>query len=406
MTNLKYIKIAEDQVLDPDQKNFLQSLDSGFDQMHGGLQKQINDIYGRILTKDFTPANTKSDKERELNRKWLATYLKKEPLAEIQMELKDFSPVHTTLAADDSGAVLVPELLAQEINHYVIEGGIARQEMRYMPFTGPGNSRKLPVETGGVQVQWIDEMAPKPITGLTLDKVLQKLEKLAAIAVLTENLIEDAAFDLVGYVARRIGEAIAVEEDRVFFAGSTLAGDPFNGVINASGVTLVDLGTATDADDVTADVLLKMVYSVPKHTRKGASFYMHSDMLYRLQRLRIDVLAEGDGLGGYLVQPATASAPASIWGYPIITVDQLPAADEVTADTPFMFFANLQKTCVYGDKAGVRVKMLTEATLTDSEGNTISLAQNDAVGVRVYKRVGFVPVLPQGIAVLVAGSVT
>ena len=69
-----------------------------------------------------------------------------------------------------------------------------------------------------------------------------------------------------------------------------------------------------------------------------------------------------------------------------------------------MIFANLQKTCIYGDKNQIHTKLLTEATLTDSEGGTISLAQNDAVAVRVYKRVGYVPVLPEGIAVMIAGA--
>ena len=368
------------------------------------IQKQLDDLYVKMVTgRPGVPGANKSA-ERELNRKWLAAYLKKQPTAPIEAELKDFTPIHTTVAIDDSGAALVPELLASEINHYVIEGSIARREMRYYPFAGPGNTRNLPVETGGVAVSWVDEAGPKPITGLTLERVQQKLEKLAAIAVITEELIEDAAFDLVGYVARRIADAIATEEDRVFFAGDTSGGDPFDGIINAAGTVPVYLGAGTDIEDVTADSLLAMVYSIPKHARPGAKFYMHSDVLYRIQKLRIDVLAIGDGLGGYLVQPATASAPASIWGFPIITVDQLPDALDDVTDTGFMAFANLQKTCVYGDKNAIHTKLLTEATLTDGDGGTISLAQNDAVAVRVYKRVGYVPVLPEGIAVMIAGE--
>ena len=410
----KYLQVGDNDYT-TDQKQFLKQLDSAFGVLkesnqkdNAELQKQLNYIFEHY-DKANTPIVSRdkvTQEEKKLNRNWLVKYFKKEDRSVIEEEIKSFSPVHTTLDGDNSGAVLVPDLLASEINHYVVEGGIARRDMRYIPFVGPGNNRKLPIETGGVSVSWVDEMGQKPITGITLDKVLHELEKIAAIAVVTENLLEDEAFDLVSYVSRRIGEAIATEEDRVFFAGSTLAGDTFDGVINASGVTLVDMGTAELVDDVTADTLLKMVYSVPKHARSGSGFYMHSDVLYRIQRLRIDVATEGDGLGGYLVQPATSSAPASIWGYPITTVDELPAADEVTAGDPFMCFANLSKTSVYGDKQGIRVKLLTEATLTDSEGTTISLAQNDAVGLRVYKRVGYVNVLPEGIAVLKAGSAT
>jgi HK97 family phage major capsid protein len=383
---------------------FLKTIDQGLEGFDGKFQKQLDDIFVKMETSRPGRPGANKKAEKELTRKWLVAYLKKQPREAIEAELKDFTPTHTTVALDDSGAVLVPELLASEINHYIIEGGIARREMRYYPISGPGNTRNLPVETGGVSVSWVDEAGPKPITGLTLERVQQKLEKLAAIAVITEELIEDAAFDLVSYIARRIADAIATEEDRVFFAGDTSGGDPFDGIINAAGTVPVYLGAGTDMDDVTADSLLAMVYSIPKHARPGAKFYMHSDVLYRIQKLRIDVLAVGDGLGGYLVQPATASAPASIWGYPIVTVDQLPDALDDVTDTGFMIFANLQKTCVYGDKNNIHTKLLTEATLTDSEGGTISLGQNDAVAIRVYKRVGYVPVLPEGIAILIAGE--
>ena len=382
----------------------LQNIDEALVNFRGDVDQQFDQIYVKMETSRPGRPGANKSAERELTRKWLAAYLKKQPREAIEAELKTFTPTHSTVALEDSGAVLVPELLASEINHYIIEGGVARREMRYYPISGPGNTRNLPIETGGVAVSWVDEAGPKPITGLTLERVQQKLEKLAAIAVLTEELIEDAAFDLVGYIARRIADAIATEEDRVFFAGDTSGGDPFDGIINATGTVPVYLGAGTDMDDVTADSLLAMVYSVPKHARPGAKFYMHSDILYRIQKLRIDVLAVGDGLGGYLVQPATASAPASLWGLPIVTVDQLPDALDDITDTGFMAFANLQKTCIYGDKNSIHTKLLTEATLTDGDGGTISLAQNDAVAVRVYKRVGYVPVLPEGIAVMIAGA--
>ncbi len=405
---MEYIELKPGENFDANELRFLQKIDDALvsAKRDGTIQRQLDDLYVKLETGKPAPERThKNSKERELNRKWLKNYLQKRPLEAVEAELKEFTgSVHTLSDADTSGAVLVPELLAAEINHYVIEGGIARLEMRYYPFVGPGNTRNLPVETSGVTVSWVDELGVKPITGLTLERVQQKLEKLAAIGIITEELMEDAAFDLVGYIARRIGEAIATEEDRVFFAGSTGLGDPFDGLINATGTVPVYLGAGSDIDDIDADALLAMVYAIPKHARPGAKFYMHSDVLYRIQKLRIDVLAPGDGLGGYLVQPATASAPASIWGFPIVIVDQLPDGLDDISDSGFIVFANLQRTCVYGDKQGVRIKMLTEATLTDSEGGTISLAQSDAVGVRVYKRVGFVPVLPEGIAIMIAGA--
>jgi HK97 family phage major capsid protein len=116
--------------------------------------------------------------------------------------------------------------------------------------------------------------------------------------------------------------------------------------------------------------------------------------------LRADVLAAGDGLGQYLVQaPTETGAPYTMWGFPIVFSDEIPAFQDVAGAAPFMFFANLQKTCVYGDKQGIRTKILTEASLTDNVGGIINLAERDMIAIRVFKRVGYVPVLPDGIAV-------
>ncbi|MCA1759904.1 MAG: phage major capsid protein, partial [Bacteroidales bacterium] len=171
MNELKYLKIHEGSKIEPDQMEFLQTLDGGFDKLQGGLQKQINDIYTRIDPVNRRPNSSEAPntQERELTKKWLVKFLKKQPLDSVNAEFKDFSPLHTTADLDNSGAVLVPELLMREINHYVIDGGIARREMRYMPMNGAGNTRRIPVETGGVTVQWVDEGAPKPITGLTIE---------------------------------------------------------------------------------------------------------------------------------------------------------------------------------------------------------------------------------------------
>ena len=126
---------------------------------------------------------------------------------------------------------------------------------------------------------------------------------------------------------------------------------------------------------------------------------MHRQTLSVLRNLRSDSIAPGDGLGVYLVQhPTVAGSPWTIWGYPIELTDALPSFASAGAGAPFMFFANLNKTCVYGEKQGIRIKMLTEGTLEGSPN--LNLAERDMVAMRASKRVGYVPVLPSGIAVI------
>lgn len=364
------------------------------------LQKQIDTIFAKMETS--RPAGkTGSSLERKEANDWLKKFFKR--------EIKEGSGItagidYMATDPDSAGGYLVPELLAAEIAHCVAEAGMARMKMRYLPFNGPGNTRRIPKELNSITVSWIDEGAKKPISNLTLDEVLQELKKLAVISIMTEELVEDSAIDLVSFVGKRIAEKIAEEEDRVFFAGDTLAGDPFNGILNASGVVDVFQGAGDVVADITADDLLKMVYAIPRSGRRGAEFFVHSDVLYYIQKLRVDLLAPGDNLGGYLLQQPINGEPARLWGYPVNVVDQLPDGDTATDATPFAIFANLEKTCVYGDKNNLRLKILDQATIEDAEGNQMHLAQQDAVALRVFKRVGYVPVLPECIAVLNTGT--
>jgi len=394
---MEFIEIKDGANLDANEMAVLESMDSAF----AKTQKQLDDIYAKMETS--RPAGKVANSiERKEATEWVKKFFKG------KIDEKNFDPFMNTGSVSfdpTEGGYLVPEILMAEIAHWTYEYGVCRREMRYLPFGGAGNTRKLPTEATGVSVNWVDEAGAKPLTSISFGLVTQELKKLAAISVITEELIEDSAIDLIGFVGRRIGEAIAAEEDRVFLGGDINgAGDPFNGVMFQNGINALYMGAGLLPSDINADMLLEMTYEVPTPARSGASFIMHPGLMYYLQKLRVDVLAPGDGLGGYLVTQPLQGQPARMWGYSIILSDAMPAPDQVLDGDPFLIFANLNKTCVYGDKNGLRVKLLTEATLVDADGYSMSLAQSDAVAVRVHKRTGYACTLPDGIGVLIAGE--
>lgn len=443
----KYVNLPDGQSFDEKEIAFLQSFDAALvNAMEGKADKQIAEdlrtemdakmkalaaeqkfeVVQKQLDALFTkldPMNRKPDKRdvkqetRKLTNQWIRALVqrKEDDMRSIEKKLIDeggWQPgdggdplfpngpvvMHGAPGFDpEQGAYLVPELLLAEVYRWIYEAGIARRDMRYLPFSGPGNERTIPTLLQSVIVGWVDQGGMKPKTKPYVGKVIQRLEKLAAICVMTEEIVEDSAIDLISFVGQLFGEAIAIEEDRVFFAGNLLAGDPFNGVINAAGVVPIpmpaNLSQAVQALNIG-------IYSIPTPARAGAKFYMNPAVYAMLQVARQDLLAEGDGLGPFIVQHPVEGGPATMWGYPIVLTDELPGmVDNLNPGDPFMFFANLQKTCVYGDKLGLRVKMLTEASITDAQGDKINLAEHDLLAIRVHKRVGYVPVLPNGIAV-------
>ena len=101
------------------------------------------------------------------------------PKKEVKADVKSFM---TALFSNDSatlkaisgasnsvGGYLVPDELRNEILRIAeTQYGLARREMRYLPFTGPGNSRRIPALATSVSVTWTDEAAPKQSTAPTL----------------------------------------------------------------------------------------------------------------------------------------------------------------------------------------------------------------------------------------------
>lgn len=398
---------------------------------YGKFQEQLNAVFVKLEEVGMKPLASKEEnqrREKELNSTWLRSFLKKDKTAfeKVEKELKTLEPLmhlgpatgstSTDIAEDyTQGGYLVPSLLLAEVNRFIIEGGIARRDMRYLPFSGAGNARYIPTLLTNVVVDWIDEGEKKPKTKPYISRVQQTLKKVAAMVILTEEIVEDAVIDLVSFSAQLIGEAIAAEEDNQFFAGT---GAPWTGIINDPLINSLALAPGVGPLAMRPEALLALTVSIPATAVPGAKFYMNREVWAAISACRSDAVAEGDAKGVYLVQTPGQSSPGTIWGFPVVLSDALPGLtdlgyggdldfdDTCDPDEPFLFFGNLQKCCVYGDKMGLRVKMLDQASVYDDNGTLINLAEQDMIALRVHKRVGYVTVLPDGIQILQTGPVS
>ena len=303
----------------------------------------------------------------------------------------------TTSTGDTpKGGYLIPpaEFMA-DVLRIASEYGVARREMMYLPFSGPGNSRQVPRLGTSVSVTWTNEAAKKSGTQPVLDLVTQTLKKLAAIVPFTEELLEDSAVDLYTLLVDLFAEAIGVEEDTQFLAGT---GSPWTGVLKNGLVQVVNMGTGEGFSAITADDLLDMTSKVKPSVRRGGKFYMHTTVMDVVRKLK-------DTYGQYIYQQPAGDIPGKIWGYEVVESDVMPALTDTAAASAFVIFANLKKVAIMGDKQQLRVKLLDQATITDTDGQTaINLAEQDVLALRVVERVGYVLALPAGVCVLKSGA--
>jgi HK97 family phage major capsid protein len=394
------------------------------------LQEQLNAIFVYLEEKGLKPSATPEERkfaEKQLNQKWLRAMLKKDEskMREAAKEIKQrfqsaMEPImHLGPSTDEidvdysQGGYLVPTLFTNEIYRFAEQGGIARREFAYMPFVGAGNTRDLHRLLTNVTVGWVDEGEEKPKTKPTTAKVQQTLKTLAAITIFTEDIVEDAAVDLISFCSQLLGEAIAAEEDNQFFSGT---GAPWTGIINDAAIVHFNLAAGVGPLDMRPESLLALTVAIPVNAVPGAKFYMHRSVWAAICARRSDAVAAGDTRGMYLVQQPSQGSPGTVWGYPVVLVEAMPSLTdlgyaneedtECDPEEPFIIFGNLGKCVIYGDKKGLRVRLLDQASVYDDEGNLINLAERDMLALRVHKRVGYVTILPAGIAVLETGSLT
>jgi len=291
---------------------------------------------------------------------------------------------------DAKAGISIPSELLKEVYRFIPEYGVARRNMRYLPFGGPGNERDITALAAAVNVYWTNEGAKKSSSQPKFSPVVQTLKKLAAICPLTEEILEDSAIPLTSLLGELFAEAIGIEEDAQFLAGT---GSPWTGILNLGTVNVTHQKKAGTAN-VTADDVLNMKKGMPAAARRNGTYIFNPDTEILLQQLK-------DNQGRYILQQPTDNAPGKIWGRPYELSDALPTPDEVQDGDPWIIFGDLKKSCILGDKQQIRVKILEEATITDTDSLTpINLAEQDMIAMRVVERVGYVCVLPEGISVL------
>lgn len=295
-------------------------------------------------------------------------------------------------ANDARGGYTVPPSLLAEVIRILPAGyGVARRDMRYLPFSGPSKSRTIPTLASSVIVNWTDEGAKKTGTNPTFGIVTQTLKKLAAIIPFTEEILEDSAINLTQLVAQLFAEAVSKEEDIQFFTGT---GSPWTGILHNGDVNDVPysgLYTTT----AFADALLEMQDATPSGALAGAKYYMHRSVLNLVRKLK-------DSQNHYVYQAPGEGQPGTLWNYPVELCEAFPAAAGIGEMTGgLILFGNLNLGAVLGDKQQIRAKVLDQATITDGDGETIiNLAEQDMIALRLEERVGYVLTAPKALTIL------
>lgn len=290
---------------------------------------------------------------------------------------------------DADGGFLVPDEFRMEILRLIEQYGVARRECTVVGMKH--DTLHLPTLSSSVSVYWPNEGAAITSSKPQFGRVTLTAKKMAGLAPVTSELLDDADVDVVALLTKLFAEAIAKEEDAQVLRGT---GAPITGVLNAASTNVVTMAaTRTNFNQITADDLLSMIDAVSAAAEVGAKFYFHKNILTHIRRLK-------DSQGNYIWSAPAQGAPGTIWGYEYVTTDVMPAQASTAISTKFVIFGNLKHT-IFGDRKAVSVKVAEEATVKDTDGVTdIDLFRQDMKALRVIERIAAAVGIPTAYAVL------
>lgn len=182
---------------------------------------------------------------------------------------------------------------------------------------------------------------------------MEKLEpfELRALVTPKRTLLEDAAFNVEEYIQRKTAEKFAKKEGAAFISGNGVS-KPEGLLANAS-VAAVASG---DANLLTPDGIIKLIYALPDYYAKNAKFVMKRSTV-----LAVRLFKEAT-TNRYLWEPSyQAGQPSSLLGYPIIEAVDMPV---VAAGAWPILFGDFKAGYMIVDRADVVMQRLLEVYAT------------------------------------------
>lgn len=134
--------------------------------------------------------------------------------------------------------------------------------------------------------------------------------KLTTLLRLPMDFVSDAAFDLEGYLTRRLAKAFARTEDKGFISG-TGVDEPYGLLHDEEGAE-----TGAVADALSYDAVIDQYFSVKPEYRKNGVWLMNDETAHALKKLK-------DEAGNYLWR----GSDDTIMGKPVMISEYMPNAE-------------------------------------------------------------------------------
>lgn len=236
------------------------------------------------------------------------------------------APVTNALkeGTDPDGGYLVPDEFEKQLIQKLHEANILRSISNVIQ-TNSGE-HKIPVVATEGTASWMEEEAAYTESNTQFSQVSLGVHKLGTLIKVSEELLNDSAFDLMGYLSEEFGRRLGDAEEKAFLTG-TGSGQPTGMLNDTTGATLGS--TAKSSTDINFDDLIDLFYSLRAPYRKNAVFIMNDDTVKAVRKLK-------DKNDQYIWQPSVqAGQPDRILNCPVLTSQYMPTL--AASNKPVLF---------------------------------------------------------------------
>lgn len=215
---------------------------------------------------------------------------------------KGFIDVQNALSVgtDSDGGYLVPEEYEKTLVDKLQEENFFRKLGTVIHTSG---DRKIPVVTGHGEASWMEENGLYPDSQDTFGQQSIGAYKLGTAIRVSEELLNDSAFDVETYIANEFARRIGTKEEEAFLIG--------DGKSKPTGVFgSAELGVTAGTTSITFDDVIDLYHSLRTPYRKKAAWILDDSTVKTLRKLK-------DNNGNYIWQPSvTVGTPDTILNRP------------------------------------------------------------------------------------------
>ena len=266
--------------------------------------------------------------------------------AEYEVAFKDM--LHTGMpqkalrrGSAGSGNFIVPDTFEQKLVKGLTEKSVLRKLCTVLK---TNTTMRIPTIIADGEATWIPENEPVQFSEAVYGEIVLDAYKLAHKVIVSDEMLEDAQFDVEDYIRQLFVESVSAAEELALFIGDG-NGKP-TGLLHQANVGWVSEKTG----DITYDDILNLIHSVKSPYRKNAVLVMSEDAITKLLSI---IHYHGDSPWDVSLKDGTTK---TLFGYPVYTTNYL---DRVLPGTKPVLFGDFSYFWI-GERGKRSVKRLIE----------------------------------------------